>query len=430
MPQTPTLRGVAPSPGTGEGWGGGQVTSLTTIKQQMKTQRPFWLIASVALAIISLALSTVSPLALGLLGLYGVAVLSPVRMPRDSANIWGLRLLLYALGAALGRSVGGPIYYYDARAFLTVGLILGGEIILQTLREPPRDTNYDPVIVLLSGLIFLIACNTLSPHIFVLAPLYIFALVMALGQVRAGARANSAATLARLGAIAVAVSLGAGFHSALWANRSSIMAVGARLLSGGSYSEGAGSADMGENPQLGTSFAANASTARLLEITGELGDAHLRGAAYDQYAGGAWGPKLSSRNVASALPRQTCENVGCSTSGEPRTDYNAKITLLRPSNQVLYAPLNVAAIVPFGGQGFDWSRYDGPLKTDSEVVPTTYGVVNSKVNYAGAELGQGPLCVAPDAAQRARLLEVPDEIDPGVVQVGARHHARDFDATG
>lgn len=380
----------------------------------MQTPRPLWLIASVALAIITFAISTVSPLALGLLAIYALAVISPAKMPRDSANIWGLRLLLYALGAALGRSVGGPIYYYDARAFLTVGLILGGEIVLQTLREPPRGLRYDPVIVLLSGLLFLIACNTLSPHIFVLAPLYIFALVMALGEVRQSARIVSTATLTRVGLIAVAVSLGVGFHSALWVNRSNIMAVGARLLTGGSYSTGAESADLGENPQLGSSFAANASTGKLMEITGKLGDAHLRGAAFDLYAGGAWGPKISERATVGALPTLTCENVGCTNSGETRTDTDAKVTLLRPSNQVLYAPLNVSALVPKSGQGFDWSRYAGPLKTDDENLPLTYGVVNSTKNYDGAELFQGPLCVAPDAAQRARLLDVPPEIDSRV----------------
>lgn len=365
---------------------------------------------------LAFAISTVSPLALGLLAFYVLAILRPGTMARDSANIWGIRLLLYALGAALGRSVGsqGGFYYYDARAFLTVGLILGGEIVLQTLREPPRDLRYDPVIVLLGGLLFLIACNTLGGHIFVLAPLYVFALVMALGQVRHAARARGAALATRMGLIAVAVALGAGFHSALWANRSNIMSLGARLLSSSNYSTGAGDADIGENPQLGTSFAAGASTARLMRIEGKLRDPHLRGAAFDLYSNGTWGPKISDRAIAPALPGDTCENVGCSVSGEPRTDTDAKITLLRPSNQVLYAPLNVAALVPTGGQGFDWARYAGPLKTDDDNLPVTYGVVNSKKNYGSVELTQGPLTVAPDADQRERLLKVPAEIDPKV----------------
>ena len=404
----------------------------------MKTQRPYWLHASVALAMLAFAFSTVSPLALGLLALYGVAAIAPPKMPRDSANIWGIRLLIYALGAALGRTMTshGGFYYYDARAFLTVGLILGGEILLQTLREPPRDLRYDPVIVLLSGLLFLIACNTLGAHIFVLAPLYVFALVMALGQVRFGAPTSATAGLTRVGLIALAVALGAGFHAALWANRSGIMALGAQLLAGGSYSAGGSDAEMGDNPQLGSSFAAGASTGRLMRIEGKLGDAHLRGAAFDRYASGTWGPKLSERSIGPALPRDTCENVGCSTAGEPRTDIDAKITLLRPSNQVLYAPLNASALVPTGGQGFDWARYAGPLKTDDENIPVTYGVVNSRKNYDAVELTQGPLTVAPNAAQRAQLLEVPSEIDPGVVTLarnvtrGARTPQDKIEAVG
>ena len=91
------------------------------------------------------------------------------------------------------------------------------------------------------------------------------------------------------------------------------------------------------------------------------------------------------------------------------------VTLLRPSNQVLYAPLNIYAVVPgAGGSGFDWSRFAGPLKTDSEELPISYAWINSKQTLDGVELTQGPLCMAPDAGQRERLLRVPDEIDPKV----------------
>ena len=383
----------------------------------MQNPRPYWLIAAVVLAIAAFTVSTESPLGLVLLVAYAAALLVPNKMPRDSANIWGLRLLIYALGAVLGRSLGGQVYYYDARALLTFGLILGGEIALQTLREPPRDLRYDPVIVLLSGLIFLIACNTLRPHIFLLAPLYVFCLVMALSQVRQRARAGRFAALTRLGIVAIAVTLGAGLHSTLWSQRSNIMALGARLLSGNAYQSSAGDAQMGENPQLGSSFAQGASTARLLRIEGTLTDPHLRGAAFDIYSQGAWGPKLSSRNIIGALPKETCENVGCSTSGEPRKDYDAKITLLRSSGQVLYAPLNVEAVTPIGNiESFDWSRFAGPLKTTEEIVPVTYGIVNGKA-VEGVELTQGPFCVQPDAEQRQQLLQVPPEIDPKVVKL-------------
>ena len=89
--------------------------------------------------------------------------------------------------------------------------------------------------------------------------------------------------------------------------------------------------------------------------------------------------------------------------------------MLRPSNQVLYAPLNVHALVPgVGATGFDWARYAGPLKTDGELLPVTFGIVNSKKVLDGVELEQGPLCLAPDEKQRATLLTVPPEINPRV----------------
>ncbi len=382
----------------------------------MQTNRSLWLDAAVVTAMIAFTVSARSPLGIILVAAYALASLVPNKMPRDSANIWGLRLLIYALGAVLGRSAGGPINYYDARAFLTVGMILGGEIVLQNLRESPRGLRYDPVVILLSGLLFLIACNTQGGHIFLLAPIYVFALVMAMSQNRPGARVSSIALFARVGIVAIAVSLGLGVHNTLWSNRSNIMALGARLLSGGNYQNNSGDADMGENPELGSRFAEGASTARLMRITGDLGEPHLRGAAFDIYDKGTWGPKISARDVNPAAPIDTRENVGEGNSGEPRTDTDVTVRLLRPSGQVLYAPLNIYAITaPIGN--FDWSRYDGPIKTDTEEIPMSYGFLNSKKNVDGVELTQGPLCVAPTDEQRAVLLAVPPEIDPAVVSL-------------
>ncbi len=380
----------------------------------MKTTRPYWLIASNITAMLAFTISTASPFGLVLVAGYAFALMVPNRMPRDSANIWGLRLFIYAMGAVLGQSMRNPFNFYDARAFLTVGLILGGELILQTLREPPRGLRYDPIILLFSGLLFLIACNTLGGHIFLLAPIYVFTLVMAMNQNRPGARSSVIATATRVGIVAIAVTLGTGLHNTLWSNRSNIMALGAQLLSNGNYQESSSDADMGENPQLGSAFAQGASTSRLMRITGNLGDRHLRGAAFDLYSKGTWGPTISSRMpLENAKPKLTKENVGEDVSGEPRTDIDASITMLRPSNQVLYAPLNIYAVVPGpGGSGFDWARFAGPLKTDSDLLPVTFGIINSKQVLNGVEVTQGPLCVAPSDKQRQTLLNVPPEINP------------------
>ena len=388
----------------------------------MKINRPLWLIASNITAMLAFAVSTRSPLGLILVAGYALALMVPQKMPRDSANIWGLRLFLYAMGAVLGQAMRGPFNFYDARAFATVGLILGGELVLQTLREPPRGLRYDPAVLLLSGLLFLIACNTQLDHIFLMAPLYIFTLILAMGQNRTGAKTSGLTTATRVGIVAIAVMLGAGLHLTLWNNRSSIAALGARLLSGGSYQSSGGNAELSENQQLGSSFAQGASISRLMRIQGTLGDQHLRGAAFDLYSNGTWGPTISSRTaqIGAALPQETKENVGEGPSGATRTDIDASITMLRPSNQVLYALLNVHALVPgAGGSGFDWARFAGPLKTDSEFVPVTFGIINSKQVRDGVELEQGPLCVAPDAAQRQVLLTVPPEINPRVRELTA-----------
>ena len=382
----------------------------------MNTTRPLWLIASNLTAMLAFTVSTRTQLGLIVVVGYVLSLMLPQKMARDSANIWGLRLFIYAMGAVLGQSMRTPFTFYDARAFLTVGLILGGEIVLQTLREPPRGLRYDPAVLLLSGLLFLIACNTLDGHIFLMAPVYVFTLVMAMNQNRIGAKASVLNTMTRVGIVAIAVVLGTGVHNTLWSNRSNIMALGARLLSSGNYQNSADDADMGENPQLGSSFAQGASTSRLMRIKGDLSEQHLRGAAFDLYQNGAWGPKISTRNSdVAALPTETLENVGEGNSGEVRTDIDASVTMLRPSNQVLYAPLNVHALVPGEGtDSFNWARYAGPLKTNADELPVTYGLINSKQVLDGVELEQGPLCVVPNAEQRQTLLEVPTEIDQRV----------------
>ena len=387
----------------------------------MKTTRPFWLIASNITAMLAFTISTVSPLGLIVVAGYALALLAPNRMPRDSANIWGLRLFIYAMGAVLGQSIRSPFNFYDARAFLTVGLILGGELVLQTLREPPRGLRYDPAILLLSGLLFLIACNTLGGHIFLMAPIYVFTLVMAMNQNRIGAKSSVLVLTTRVGIVAIAVTLGTAVHNTLWSNRSNIMALGARLLSSGNYQNSGSDANMGENPQMGSSFAQGASTSRLMRIKGNLGEQHLRGAAFDLYQNGTWGPKISLRNAdVAALPTETRETVDGTSSGDVRTDIDASITMLRPSDQVLYAPLNVHALVPGeGADSFNWARYAGPLKTESELLPVTFGIINSRQVLDGVELEQGPLCVAPDAGRRARLLVVPPEIDSKVKELTA-----------
>jgi transglutaminase-like putative cysteine protease len=401
------------------------MTSSTFFKPSPRAS--LWLSLSVLASFVALWVSTFSPLVTLLFGGYIAAMILPSRMARDSANVWGLRLLVYAGGAILGRMMTqGQMTFYDARAFITPGIILGGEIILQSFRMPPRGLRYDPVIILLTGLIFLIACNTYRPYLFILAPIYVFCTLVALREAREDVPTPPlSVTVRRLAFLGLACALGAVLHLQLWVYRSNIMALGARLLS--SAQTTAQGDNVGENPQLGTNFNPNASTARLIRITGKLTSGHLRTAAFDIYRSGTWGPGLSSRTaqIKATLPEETREDDPKDPT-KLRTDTDASLTVLRETNGVVFLPLNIYALVPRDGGSFDWKRYDGPVRTD-DAPPITYSIINSRQQVGGFQTTQGPLTLAPDTKtgdnpspdgrERRQLLEVPDEIDPRVRQL-------------
>ena len=250
-----------------------------------------------------------------------------------------------------------------------------------------------------------------------------FLTLLSLGQVREDApRVGALARVRQLGLIAIAVCGGFLAHSGISAHRGDITSLGARWLQDQHVQ--VSTAGVADAPEMSSSFNANASTSRLLRITGSLGDSHLRAAAFDQYKRATWGPPISGREIAPALPDQTREQrsaiTGNPKDNEFRTDLSAKITVLQDTGKVVFAPLNSAALVPGeGANSFDWNRFSGPLEV-GDPAPFTYGLVESKTDVGGVQTAQGPLCVAPDDEQRARLLEVPDDIDPRVKTLAQR----------
>jgi len=412
----------------------------------MKPNKPSVLfILSAVVAMVSLYFSTMSPLVLMLVPLYVLPFVFRKRLARDSGAIWGGRLFLYALCAVVGRAPAQSFLYFGYQAYVTMGLVLGAELILQTFREPPQGFKFDPLLFLVSGLLFAVGFSvSYSPALWISAPLWMFLTLLAMGDVREDApRIGMLARVKQLGLVLIAVCAGFLGHSALTSNRNALMALSAKIITNSSvHVSEAGVADA---PQMSSGFNANASTSRLLRITGSLGDSHLRAAAFPDYKNGSWGPAMSARLVVPALPDQTREQKSAITGNIKdnafRTDWNAKITVLRDSNKVVFAPLNSAALVPLPNEGaadFNWHRFDGPLQVDGET-PLSYALVDSKTDTQGVQTQQGPLCVSLDpnaldvkdkryiehpelleqdrkdlVKARERLLVVPDEIDPQV----------------
>ena len=420
----------------------------------MKPNQPSYLfIASVLVALVSLFFSTGSPLVLLIVPLYFLPLVFKARLPRDSPTIWGGRLFVYAICAVIGRAPLRAYYYFGQQAVVTMGMILGGELILQSFREPPKGFKFDPLQFLVSGLLFALSFGfSYGPHQWICAPLWMFLTLLALGDVREDVpRLSVLARIKQLGLVLIAVCGGFLGHSALSSNRGPIMAMSAQLLQASRPQ--VAEAGVADAPQMSSSFNTNASTSRLLRITGTLGDSHLRAAAFDEYKNGTWGPPISTRTIGPALPPDTREQrsalTGNPADNEFRTDYDAKITVLRETGGVVFAPLNSSALIPLDGlDSFNWDRFQGPLKVDNPA-PVSYGIVESKTDFQGIQTEQGPLCVSldpqkPDAQDpkykqkpeqlqrdleawqqavtfatqaREKLLVVPPEIDPRVRQL-------------
>jgi transglutaminase-like putative cysteine protease len=383
----------------------------------------FWMVISVLASFAAFYLSTFSPFVLILPVLFIGSLLLPYRFEQDSSGIWGLRLLVYVLFAVLGRApTGMPSYFVDAMSFTTAGLMAGGELVLQAFRRPPEGARYDPWIVSLSGVIFLIACNSLGPHITYLAPIYMTSLLFSLGDLRPSTgSARSFSSFRRVFSILAAVALGMVFHQNLQSQRERLMSLSSRLLTESSATTQ--SPGIAENPQLGNGVDTGNSTARLLRITGSLKDQHLRAAAFDLYVNGTWGPAISQRGSSqgtmdSALPKQTRETDPNGVDFR-RAKADAKITLLRDDGGVLFAPLNSWGIIPDNGQSFNWDRFQGPFMTE-EPAPVSYYIVDSKTEKYDFQVEQGPLCVKPDEEQRQRLLDIPPEIDDRVLSLARK----------
>ena len=295
--------------------------------------------------------------------------------------------------------------------------------------------------------------------------------MLAAGDVREGQHPLPAiARIRQLGLLSITVCAGFLAHSTISNNRNTFMTLSARLLS--ETRPSVSEVGVADSPSLQSSFNTNASTARLLRIEGSLSDSHLRAGAFDEYKNGTWGPSLSSRPIEAALAEDTHEQnreimsaaeirSDPNKASDPRTDWDAKITVLRDTNKNIFAPLNVSALIPIPLQGtdsFDWNPYSGPVQV-SDAAPFSYGLKESRTDALGVQTEQGPLCAALEPKRldpgtpakpnrnyqkqlefatyaRARMLEVPDEIDPDVrvmahqivAAAGARTQQQKIDA--
>ncbi|MDF2440113.1 MAG: hypothetical protein JWN98_1097 [Abditibacteriota bacterium] len=332
------------------------------------------------------------------------------RFARESFAPWILRLITFAaIGLTAGvRPALAADWLMDARTVNIIGLIAVAEMTLQFWRATTRHT-YQPSIVLLAGIVLLIASNTFDPrYIRFFAPPFILFAVFALRDLQPRVALQSTlmpgGLMLRIASLSVVLGGGFAMHTALDLYRGELMSLGLQFLHERRFPQSIG---VSMQPRLSSRFNATASPQRVLRIVGNLHDPHLRAAAFDLYAGGSWGPAINARK-----PHLLPETAPPSSSKEHSP---ARITrLIDIEGALLFAPLNAAAVVPGEASSLEYDAANaGPLRSD-EPAPYEYTVWESTRRVEGIPVFQGPLCAPLQAADRARYLQVPPEVDPRV----------------
>jgi transglutaminase-like putative cysteine protease len=345
------------------------------------------------------------------------------RYLRAASGIWLARLLFYGGIFAFfgGRPGMGADWIFDAKTFNTIGLIAAAETLLQAWREPPEGLRFQPLEILMSGIIFLAACNTYDDrYIRFFAPLYIASTLLALRDVRERKPQTHRIwflQLRRVLALSLVIACGASLHYALTQNKQNVEIWALRLVRKRFFERGG----ISNQPQLSSTFNLQGSTRRVLRIDGALNDGHLRAAAFDEYFGGRWSPTLDSRQK-NPFPETAAPHS--------KTTHVARITKLDDLDKLIVAPLNSVAIIPMPGSSFEWLETLGPLHCE-DAAPYTYEVQwSDEGSELGVPLHQGVLCAPPSPAQRARLLQVAPEVDARVHALAVKITAKAFDAPG
>ena len=346
-----------------------------------------------------------------------IATLTETRLRVAPPLRWVIRLVL--LSVVVLATPTDPATAYDqfgtARARNIFGLGAAALAAFQFWRryeDGPARTTALLSVLFLSGVTFLAAANTYEDRwIRLIAPFYILSLTLAARQWKPRAapanpaEAAGARTVAWLCAASFlgALILGAGGYRVATAFRGNLNDLTNRLLRDNFDIETTG---MSAQPMLGPIFGLRGSAARVLRIEGDVlaTNPHLRGAAFDTYDHGTWGPSVAERAY---------EAASLDTLHPPRADRvpvtqtaDLRVSRLVNDNPLLYAPLNTTLLDPgTDTRGLAWARASGgPIRLRARA-PFEYTVTVTTQN----ETYQGLLANALTPETRTRCLALPAE---------------------
>lgn len=347
-------------------------------------------------------------LVLSSLGLLLVAThVWDARLTKGSWASWMVRVVLFTIVVAA--NVVNPVRVgahglYDAGFVHAFGQLLAAELVVQCWRQRPTGGSGGAVIVLLSGIIFLAACNTPDHrNLKYFTPAYMLFLVLAIrglpyqalnakNRLRRSVGGWAGACML-LGALA----FGAVTSFVLKKNQADLEQMVQDLDLRFLIRQSVGFTD---SPSLGATQGVQRSMARVLRLDGSCRSPYLHGVAFEKYEKGRWKPSLSGRVM---------RKVAATEFEAKRTGTICLITRLTDNVDLLFMPLHSAGFVPSRGKEVEQGTEDAGLVRLAAPAPFSYSVVSDmSVEH------QGPLCRPIDDAQRSRCLDVPPEIDPRV----------------
>ena len=408
--------------------------SPTTSHQPPLLRLHWTALAATLLAFVTLWISEGQSFAMPLL-LVGLLASqrSSARLTNNSA-LWMLRLAIFGVILTLDamRPDNLANTFFDFR-FNWAGELLAAELVLQLWKRRPEGGGSGVVVILLSGLVFLIACDITEdaahlPYIAFCAPLYMLLLVLSIRRYRLPAPPET--TLYGIGiveappvragktdvslprqivfgvAMGTALALGTGLHYTFRYYRVGLTAWGIRFLNERISSQRVG---LSTTPHLGETDDLKGSPERVMRITGGDAPTHWRAMAFSEYKLGSWEPSLASRtsvDAAALPPAQTSASAGKSGVSAPA---HLVVERLAFNLGLLCEPLSTNSFDPLDTESVTWRPGEGgPLQTDRRGL-TSYGLdIRSEEPY------QGPFFAPPDAAYRQKLLKVSDSVEPGV----------------
>jgi Transglutaminase-like superfamily len=326
------------------------------------------------------------------------------RLPSSNWYGYGMRVVLFGSILLIIRLPHEDAnYWYFKREYTNLaGCLLAAEMVVQAWRwrDWSQPAEAAGVAVLLSALIVAAASNTFRHRtVGHLVPLYAAMLIFALRQFGAATKPKRKASLLALRALVTIAALAIGYASveSVYAYEYPLTRFAMKLFNRPDLRAEVGLSD---TPYLSAVYNPKQSLERVAVIDGRLFDPHLRAIAFDHYENHVWQPSLRLRDFQLIAARELRPNAAGS---------RCTITTLADTFGVLLTDLDDAGV-----------DADVAIGRDDQAVLQTHDseetLVYDLINPPNAAF-QGPICLAPTASARRTLLDIPPDLDPGVVQL-------------